>query len=90
MSERIYRAEDQTNPAHYRKGGQEAIDAMRTEYGDAAVYAFCKLNAFKYRWRAGDKVGESREKDLAKADWYEAYANHLIDPEHYPDPRDKK
>ena len=30
--------------------------------------AFCKLNAWKYRYRAGEK--DSAEEDMKKADWY--------------------
>ena len=30
-------------------------------------------SALKYLWRAGKKDGESREKDISKAEWYEDY-----------------
>ena len=31
---------------------------------------FCKLNAFKYLWRAGTKAGSPEMEDLKKAKWY--------------------
>ena len=57
------------HPAHYQ-GKNECIDVMRTMFGDEAVKAFCKCNAFKYRFRAGMKNGE---EDIRKAEWYETY-----------------
>ena len=33
-----------------------------------AVIAFCKCNAWKYRYRAGNK--DDIKQDLAKSDWY--------------------
>ena len=43
------------HPAHYQKDGKECIDVMVEDFGKEAVIAFCKLNAFKYRWRAGKR-----------------------------------
>ena len=56
------------HPSHYNQGNIECIDAMQAAYTKEEVIAFCKLNAFKYIWRAGNK-GETLE-DLQKADWY--------------------
>lgn len=58
------------HPAHYASGGIECIDAMESAFGAAAVIDFCKLNAFKYVWRAGSKAGNSEVQDLSKAVWY--------------------
>ena len=60
------------HPIHYQ-GQYECIDLMRALYGDEAVMGFCRCNSFKYRFRAGCKAGESAEKDLKKAEWYENY-----------------
>lgn len=57
------------HPAHYQ-GKNECIDVMRAMFGDEAVKAFCKCNAFKYRFRANAKNGE---EDIKKAEWYETY-----------------
>lgn len=57
------------HPKHYQ-GKNECIDVMRAMFGDEAVKAFCKCNAFKYRFRAGMKNGE---EDIKKAEWYETY-----------------
>ena len=54
------------SPSHYDAGsGIECIDAMRAAFHPSEVAAFCKLNAFKYIWRAGKK-GDTVE-DLEKA-----------------------
>ena len=59
-------------PDHYNQGGIECIDAMREAFGDGQVKIFCKLNAFKYLWRADQKNGD---EDLAKAVWYSRMAS---------------
>lgn len=65
--------EDNINhPTHYQ-GKHECIDIMRVMFGDEAVKGFCKCNAFKYRFRAGKKEGNSAEQDISKAEWYEEY-----------------
>lgn len=56
------------HPSHYNQGNIECIDAMIAAYTKEEVIAFCKLNAFKYIWRANNK-GKPLE-DLQKADWY--------------------
>ena len=65
------------HPSHYQKDGKECIDVMLEDFGPDAVIAFCKLNAFKYRWRAGMKEGNTAEPDEAKAQWYEKKAEEL-------------
>ena len=60
------------HPSHYQ-GEYECIDLMREIYGDDAVRNFCIINAYKYRFRAGKKQGETAQSDLDKADWYERY-----------------
>ena len=58
------------HPNHYNAPKHECIDEMIAMFGVEDVKAFCRLNAWKYRYRAGVKDGEEKEKDLAKADWY--------------------
>lgn len=72
-------AEQVNHPAHYQKNGRECIDAMIDEFGAKAVVDFCVCNAFKYRWRAGLKEGNSKEQDLKKANWYIDKAEELLD-----------
>lgn len=55
-------------PEHYCRNGIECIDAMIILFGHDATIQFCKLSAFKYRWRAGLKG--DREQDEEKAEWY--------------------
>lgn len=56
------------HPDHYRGGKYECIEVMTEIFGVEETRAFCKLNAFKYLWRAGKKG--SQEQDIAKAKWY--------------------
>lgn len=59
-----------SHPAHYQ-GKHECIDLMTAMYGEYEVMCFCKLNAFKYRFRAGKKPGSPFEEDIKKAEFYE-------------------
>lgn len=60
--------ENVNHPKHYnREGGMECIDEMVLIFGVEEAKIFCKLNAWKYRYRAADKNGE---EDLKKSDWY--------------------
>ena len=63
-------SEQVNHPSHYLKGGKECIDCMVEEFGAKAVINFCLCNAYKYKWRAGLKEGNSAMQDLAKAEWY--------------------
>lgn len=56
-----------TNPPHYTQGNIQCIDAMESAFGKEAVATWCKLNAFKYIWRAEHKNGM---EDIDKAIWY--------------------
>lgn len=76
--ERQQEVDKVNHPSHYQKDGKECIDVMLEVYGIQAVIHFCECNAFKYRWRAGMKEGESAEVDLKKAQWYEDYRENLI------------
>jgi len=60
-------ADNVNSPAHYTQGGIECIDAMVAAFGAEAVMVYCKINAFKYVWRASLKNGV---EDITKADWY--------------------
>ena len=61
--------EEQVNhPRHYNNYDVEVLDMMRRIWGEEAVQTFCKLNAFKYRMRAGLK--HDIEEDLKKERWY--------------------
>lgn len=56
------------HPKHYnRPNGMECIDEMVLIFGIQEAKTFCKLNAWKYRYRAADKNGK---EDLEKSDWY--------------------
>ena len=46
-------------------------------WGVEKYVAFCEMNAFKYRMRAGTKPGQPAERDLEKAKWYEDMAKKL-------------
>lgn len=61
---------DSITPAHYNKGEKEVWEMMVTLFGKDEFKSFCRLNAFKYRMRAGEKTEDPTE-DIAKAKWYE-------------------
>ena len=67
------------HPSHYNYGGMETIDKMIKLYGIEKVKAFCELNAFKYRDRAGYKGSSDSAiaRDIHKALWYENKLNEL-------------
>ena len=73
----ISKKEQVNHPAHYQKNGKECIEVMEEQFGPKAVYWFCWLNSFKYKWRAGFKDGNSYKQDLEKAKWYTDYAMKL-------------
>ena len=74
------------HPSHYnQEGKKECIVEMREQFGDLAVYWFCKLNAYKYAYRAGSKEGNSEEQDKAKIAWYEEYARQMHQSVMLPD-----
>lgn len=68
--------ENVNHPSHYQ-GKNECIDVMLAMFGVEAVKGFCKCNAYKYRFRAGQKEGNSAEQDIEKAEWYESYLMEL-------------
>ncbi len=67
------------HPRHYKTGGKEVYQMMRDIWGTDLYIAFCEMNSFKYRMRAGKKPGQSMEQDMKKAEWYEAQAKRLRD-----------
>ena len=69
VNECIVKEEAVNHPVHYQ-GKHECIEVMRHMFGDSAVRAFCRCNAFKYRFRSRMKNGE---EDVKKAEWYEDY-----------------
>lgn len=65
------------HPKHYNiPGRKECIVEMLEKFGVDAVITFCKLNAYKYRYRYELKNGQ---EDLNKAEWYDNYAAKLIE-----------
>lgn len=66
------------HPQHYQ-GAHECIDVMRAMFGDEAVKAFCRCNAYKYRFRAARKNGA---EDIKKAEWDEDYLIRMESEEH--------
>ena len=71
-------SEQVNSPSHYNNQSIEVIDMMKRIWGTEKLVAFCEMNAFKYRMRAGLK-GDA-EIDLEKANWYENKADELRNP----------
>ena len=72
------------HPAHYKRdGAMECIDEMLLLFGKEEVMSFCKLNAWKYRYRAMDKNGQ---EDINKSDYYiRLYKNLEDETENFSD-----
>ena len=62
--------QDEVNPDHYTFRDKELWEQMVKLFGTERFLAFCELNAFKYRMRAGVKT-EDPTTDINKAKWYE-------------------
>ena len=62
--------EEVNHPDHYNQYDVEVIDMMEKIFGKEETASFCKLSAFKYRLRMGNKPGQDITKDLAKEKWY--------------------
>ena len=65
------------HPSHYKTAGKEVYQMMQDIWGTDLYIAFCEMNSFKYRMRAGKKPGQPMEQDLQKAQWYENQVNKL-------------
>lgn len=64
----IINKEKVNHPKHYnRENAMECIEEMVMLFGVEETKIFCKLNAWKYRYRAAEKNGI---EDLKKSDWY--------------------
>lgn len=59
---------DNINPAHYKQGRIECIDAIEAAtINKKGLSAACTANIIKYLWRCEEKGGI---EDLKKAQWY--------------------
>lgn len=61
-------------PSYYNVHKFECLEEMRMIFGIEAVKTFCKLNAWKYRYRNGNKPNTD---DFQKADDYISYLKYL-------------
>lgn len=62
------------HPQHYQKEGRkECIAEMKEKFGAFETCVFALLSAYKYLYRAGEKAGNSKQQDIAKALWYMQY-----------------
>jgi hypothetical protein len=59
---------DPVNPEHYKKGGIECIDAIRSMLTEEEWRGFLKGTAMAYIWRLGYK--DAPEQDAKKTLWY--------------------
>lgn len=61
--------EEVNHPDHYNLYDVEVVEMMERIFGIEETMSWCKLNAFKYRMRAGEKPTSTVEKDLKKEKW---------------------
>ena len=59
---------DPVNPEHYKKGGVECIDAIRSALTPDEWRGFLKGTSIAYLWRLGHK--DAAEQDARKTAWY--------------------
>ena len=72
------------HPSHYqREGRKECIVEMEEKFGRRITAIFCLTNAYKYLYRAGEKEGNSKEQDMAKAKWYFNYVRDHFESQLY-------
>lgn len=63
-----------SHPDHYKLHDKECIVEMLVLFGLDNFITFCTMNAWKYRYRAGNKANNTADQDNAKADRYIEYA----------------
>ena len=64
---------------HYMRGKFECIDVMREISTPEEFVAHCRLTAFKYLWRLGEK--DDPAKELKKAEDYVRWARERLEEE---------
>lgn len=62
---------------HYVRGGHECIDVIRAISTREAFVEHCRLTAFKYLWRLGEK--DDPAKELKKAEDYVRWARERLE-----------
>ena len=68
ISNTTVKTNDPVNPNHYKQGGIECIDALKSAtIGKSGIEAVCTANVIKYLWRYEEKNGL---EDIHKAQWY--------------------
>lgn len=67
------------HPTHYNQNGKkECWEEMIEIFGADAVIVFDCMNAYKYHYRAGYKLGNPAEQDLEKMKNYINHAEKLV------------
>lgn len=67
------------NTEHYRKQGhKECIDEMIDNFGLYNTIIFCRINAYKYKYRIGLKANNDTKTELEKIAWYENKEKELL------------
>lgn len=69
--------EQVNHPSHYKKYDVEVVDMMEKIWGKQETATWCKLTAFKYRMRLGEKPDNPIQQDLNKESWYLQKYNQL-------------
>lgn len=69
--------EQVNHPSHYNKYDVEVVDMMEKIWGKYETAIWCKLTAFKYRMRLGEKPDNPIRQDLNKESWYLQKYNQL-------------
>lgn len=71
--------EEINHPDYYNRYSVEIVEMARRIWGNEAMKNAAEITAFIYRMRAGEKPGNSVEKDLKKEHWWLDYIKDNID-----------
>jgi hypothetical protein len=63
------------HPTHYNKYDVEVVEMIKRIWGTHAAAMWCRITAFKYRMRLGEKPSNPIEQDIAKENVYLYLAN---------------
>ena len=69
FSQLVIKSMDSLQPAHYKQGSVECIDAMIAAFGRTEVAIFCRINAMKYMWRSTHHPA-GIEENIQKSAWF--------------------
>ena len=88
MSEENLKYEMVNEPSHYGKYGQQTVDIMNSIWKPFITSMWCKMTAFKYRMRMGEKPENPIQQEIDKENkylaMYEKYKKEWLSMDYFP------